>query len=758
MSPALSRGALAALLLVAVGGPAAAQPAKAAPKYALLVGCTEYTGNPRISTLRGPVNDVRLWNDTLTKQFGFPPENVAKLVGWDETDEKTRPTLKNIRAGFEHLIAKAEPGAQIVIALSGHGMRVPLPPSANPLDPDNFEPDGLDEVFLPADVLPADKDGQIPNSLKDDDVGKYLDRLRAKGAHVFIVFDCCHSGTMTRAVPGKDEPRVINRSASPGSAGITEQQVADSIERAKKAVAEEEKRTGKPVTEKPRVAPVPDPKNGSLVAFYAAQPFEEAPEMPLPEDKPIKKEFFHGLLTFSLNTSLQQRQAPLTYGDLAQLMTAQYRAAVGVKGPVPYAEGDLDREVLGYNTWPRSSDIVLTKKKDEITASAGELRGLTRGSVLAVHPPANDARDPKTVLGYVKVTDNTVATASVEPCPFGDQKVAIKPDAIPDLARCTVAARDYGDLRVKLFVRNHPALKAAFDTLAKSDEGREALAMLKLVAKENEADWVLKAVTPKEAADEFGHVTKIDEVLLVRATGRDPSNPDTKAADKVLAATGKPAPRRVYSNYKLADADELAGELGRDLSKVFTWQNLWRVAGDTANARGNGFGVKMEVTRHATPKGAGPGEAVRGTVANGSYLDCVVKNDGDQNMWVVPMYLDSQLEIVTYGKVVAVEAKQSVKLIRGRLNYDPNKLGAEGLVLFLIPQTDGQPKPNFKFLEQSALKVRPLGARSAAAKDAPNTPFGALLKSSVLGVGSRGPEPVTETTPGIVSASWLVVP
>src|SRR5690606_15651718 len=108
-------------------------------------------------------------------------------------DPAKRPTCANIEAAFERLIAKAASGSQVVILLSGHGFRFPLPESqTEPLDPNNPEPDGLDEAFLPADYQAG------KNMILDNQIAAWLDELRGKGSHVWIVFDSCHSGTMMR--------------------------------------------------------------------------------------------------------------------------------------------------------------------------------------------------------------------------------------------------------------------------------------------------------------------------------------------------------------------------------------------------------------------------------------------------------------------------------------------------------------------------------------------------------------------------------
>src|SRR5205823_6513719 len=100
--------------------------------------------------------------------------------------------------------------------------------------------------------------------------------------------------------------------------------------------------------------------------------------------------------------------------------------------PTPYGEGDLDREVLGAGALP-AADIVLRRDKQSLWVSAGQLRGLTPGSVLSVHTPVGQAGDK--LLGHVKVTQATPERAEVVPCagPKGE---------FPELARCKLAVRD----------------------------------------------------------------------------------------------------------------------------------------------------------------------------------------------------------------------------------------------------------------------------------------------------------------------------
>ena len=262
------------VVLFTVASLGASEPPK---QYALLVGCTEYQSKT-IPELWGPANDVPAWAKLLTEQFGFAEASVTQLIGTPKDPSKV-PTRANIVKGFESLIATAGLGDKVFILLSGHGSQTPIPQDQDPLSPKNFEPDGLDEVFLPADVKVENE--KLQNQILDNEIGEWLDKIRAKGADVLIVFDCCHAGTMTRGGP-LDVER--NRTIRPQDLGLPDKVISDAVARAEVARKKAENDGSNPDTGAAKVRPRDGPKGqGSLVAFYAAQPFQAAPELPLPE-------------------------------------------------------------------------------------------------------------------------------------------------------------------------------------------------------------------------------------------------------------------------------------------------------------------------------------------------------------------------------------------------------------------------------------------------------------------------------------------
>src|SRR5262249_5507833 len=142
---------------------------------------------------------------------------------------------------------------------------------------------------------------------------------------------------------------------------------------------------------------------------------------------------------------------------------------------------------------------------------AGELFGLTPGTVLAVHPPAGQGKATD-VLGFVKVVAARPLAADAETCSDprdGAPMVLPTPaEKLPEAARCSVLLRDFGERRIKL------AVERADDSLAGKDPDRaklighlsaalEALApeireMVRAVYKEADAEWVLRLQETKE--------------------------------------------------------------------------------------------------------------------------------------------------------------------------------------------------------------------------------------------------------------------
>ena len=117
--------------------------------------------------------------DTLWK---FKADEISIL-----RDDKA--TKRNILRTFRSwLIESTEPGDRVIFYYSGHGSQV--------RDRDGDEKDGFDETLSVYDTY---ADGQASTGqITDDEIRKLIDQL--KGRDVTLIFDSCHSGTVSRSV------------------------------------------------------------------------------------------------------------------------------------------------------------------------------------------------------------------------------------------------------------------------------------------------------------------------------------------------------------------------------------------------------------------------------------------------------------------------------------------------------------------------------------------------------------------------------
>lgn len=176
----------------------------AAPvKHALLVAVEDYSTLPGVSLFEGPRNSVLLWHDYLKSQ-GFTDitvlaEDITPTdVKWTKADPpNTPPTRKNIQAAMDVLEHKLEASGghdSVVVVLAGHGSQQ----RATKFDPP--KPHNLDEVFLPMDAGPrpnGDDTGPFANALVDHDIAPHLKVMSQHSGFIWLVFDSCHSDTMT---------------------------------------------------------------------------------------------------------------------------------------------------------------------------------------------------------------------------------------------------------------------------------------------------------------------------------------------------------------------------------------------------------------------------------------------------------------------------------------------------------------------------------------------------------------------------------
>jgi hypothetical protein len=124
--------------------------------------------------LTGCVNDAGDWQQVLEAR-GY---HVQTLLDADATRAR-------LLAALGALVSKASHGDTLVFTFSGHGSWLP--------DASRDEPDARDELLCPHDVM-------NDQFILDDDLCRLFEAKPAD-ARLFMIADCCHSGTMTRYSP-----------------------------------------------------------------------------------------------------------------------------------------------------------------------------------------------------------------------------------------------------------------------------------------------------------------------------------------------------------------------------------------------------------------------------------------------------------------------------------------------------------------------------------------------------------------------------
>ncbi len=150
---------------------------------ALLVGINQYQ-QPWVNPVRGSEEDAQATREFIKRQYGFLDGEIRLLVGPQATRRAILDSFK------EWLVEGTQPGERVFFLFSGHGSRLKDDDGDERLGASN---DGMDETIVPFDV-----DERPASQIRDDEINRLVAALA--GRMVVMVFDSCHSGTISRAL------------------------------------------------------------------------------------------------------------------------------------------------------------------------------------------------------------------------------------------------------------------------------------------------------------------------------------------------------------------------------------------------------------------------------------------------------------------------------------------------------------------------------------------------------------------------------
>jgi hypothetical protein len=644
--------------------------------HALLVACTDYPELPPKVTLVGPNHDAVLVRRYLLSDapVTFAEENV-KLLADNLAEAAGSPTHEGIKAALAEIAAKAEHGDFVYLHLSGHGAQQPQAKAGN-------EADALDEIFLPRDTGKwTDREKGVPNALMDDDIGAALDAIRAKGAFIWAVFDCCHSGTATRAALSDE----LERKVEAADLGIPEAEMMPSGGNARGLDEQGERKPAFSLTGPTGAESI---AKGGLVAFYAAQSVETTPEMPLPKGSPEAEKL--GLFTYTIFSKLAENP-DVTYRQLGDAVLQQYTAD-GRTRPTPLFEGELDAPVFGSERVDAVLQWPIVVKDNAATIAAGLLHRLSRGSKLAILPsPLSDMSE---AVGYLEVQSAKNLESRVRPVEF-DGKPALKLADIPANARARVAelAVDYALLVAR------PAPSDGLDA-----ETALVNSILDELVANPDKRFNVTLVEPGQGADIRFAVLRENAIAGAPADATDqPALWFLPASGDVILKDGSRPPLAIIHPGARAEFKET---VDTNLTTIFRATSLSRLAA-ASDYRPEQVGVEFRIKRAATGAMEPLVASSVPRVFPGDQVHVVAKNQSTKPVDLNLLYVGSDYSIT---HIVAERMHGGAILEEGLLAFTDTSFGMERMIAVLTEAPPQSEMEDLGFLAQGGVPMRTRGA------------------------------------------------
>lgn len=638
---------LAATLLGAAGA------AWAGELRALLIGVSGYPTLPERLRLSGPRNDVLRLKQVLLAR-GVRDDNIAVLA--DGVPGAALPTRAGILGALERLGARAGRGDTVVLHFAGHGSQQP--------DAEAGDGSVLEQTLLPYDVGRWDGDQRsVERALRPRELRAAVDRIAARGAFVWAVFDACHSARLVRG--GAPETASRDRDVPPHELGVPASAADGSATRG-----------GAPRSAAlpwPGVAPPAQGVAGDAAIFYATQAHEVTPELPLPAGRPDAK--VHGLFSFVVAQALERAQT-MTYRELSQYVLAEYRARVDARATPLVAGTGLDRFVLDQRgerrlQWP------LQVEDGRLAMPAGALSGIVPGTVLALLPDA--LAGDGAVEGYLAVTRTQIERAELAPVAH-----AGRPPPATDRLR---AGRF---LRLVMSPMSFE-LRIAVDRrgCTRRCAGLEAL------------DRLRRQGVPGVAASWTDDTTTADLVLAQQGEAVVFRTPATDGAGDALPRVA------VGDGASAAGVDALAARLATALHLVARARNVMRVAAQIlAQAPAVPLVAELQVERVRGGRPETVADGTTPTLRAGQRLSLLLRNGGRVPVDVTVLYFDADHGVSCLfpgrqGETNRIDAGGSVTV--GDIEVQTPPAGAETLLVIAVEAQRLAEQRDYAFLQQPAL-------------------------------------------------------
>lgn len=649
---------------------------------ALLVGVSDYPSLDKGYQLSGPRNDVQRMQRILG-QRGLSAAQMTVLA--DGVPGAGAPTRSNILAALNQLAHNVRTGETVFLYMAGHGSQQP----ADRRTPDGRgEADGLVEIFLPTDIGKWNgAKGEVENAITKFELRAVVDRMLAKGAFVWGVFDSCHSATLVRSAPASD---VRYRHVSPLDLGVAQ----DSLDEAR---ANGRQTRGGAASDDEgaldTLRKAPAPKNADAVFFYAAQTTEVTPEMRLPLDAPDRQPY--GLFTFMLTRALELGR-PMTYRQLAQYVLTQYGGLAEARATPMFSGTALDQYVFGQQTvpvrqWPANPD--------QLTIPDGSLSDLSPNALFALMPgPLAQLGEAR---GYAMASKVELTRTELMPMAYAGMAPPQKATYRPESYWRLVSNPQRYSLRV-----------AVDDRQCRSGcPWGASIARLKSAPIEGaHIQWVTEApdVVLQLRADQIILLPPGAQGELACASKKGCT--DVPVRGTTLLRLGAQAPGESSSEAsQSATLEQQHSQLKSMLQSVAKSTNLLRLATRlVSESEARGLSVRMEVSR----SGRSGKEVIQASqvprLHPGDKLSVQFKNEGQRPVDLTLLYADARFGIGALfpvgGEVNRLQPGDTQRVDGIQISDADGVYGIERLLVISVEAEAQAERADFSFLAQPPLQ------------------------------------------------------
>ena len=333
--------------------------------YGLLIGINQYK-SPSIHPLKGCVNDVYLFSQTLQTRFQIPLDHLKILINIEATHQNI------IDHFYRYLIDRDWQQQDVaVIYISSHGSQS----RADEIFWD-IEPDHLNES-----IVCHDSRTQGVPDLLDKELRYLIAKLAKKCEHIAVFIDACHSAHITRYPNESDESVRL-------SPIDMNQYSPDSFVYAKEVMT-----NPKQITIKDVLA-----QSGKHLVLTGCQAFQVSVEKP--QGVAFQQ---YGLFTYALCEILSSLQYPISYQELRNRIHLKVQFVNFNQSPQieAIAGADVKQMVFGGELLPLH--LLAYPVKDILKLNAGAIQGIAVGDEVALFDNEKNTSDLNTSIAIATV-------------------------------------------------------------------------------------------------------------------------------------------------------------------------------------------------------------------------------------------------------------------------------------------------------------------------------------------------------------------